>query len=101
MKTSIELNTEILKIQRMAFTFFKPINSSAFGKTIENMQKHRIINFVTNNKKKHDLVSEPNYHSTKWFYGILFPTEMKKTHISLRKPVSILVLKFLIFNRDG
>ena len=35
----------------MAFPFFKPINSSAFGKTIENMQKHRIINFVTNNKK--------------------------------------------------
>ena len=49
----------------MAFTFFKPINSSAFGKTIENMQKHRIINFVTNNKKKHDLVSEPNYDSRK------------------------------------
>ena len=65
-----------------------------FCKTVS---KHRIIY----DGRRCDLVSEPNYHSTKWFYGILFPTEMKKTHIALRKPVSILVLKFLIFNRDG
>ena len=45
--------------------FFKRMNNAVFGKTMENVKKHRDIKLVTTNKRKHCLVSEPNYHTTK------------------------------------
>ena len=47
--------------------FFKLMNSSVFGKTMENVRKHRDIKLVTTDKRRNQLVSEPNYHATKWF----------------------------------
>ena len=47
--------------------FFKLINNAVFGKTMENVRKHRDIKLVTNDTKSNKLVSEPNYHTTKWF----------------------------------
>ena len=44
--------------------FFKLINNSVFGKTIENAQKHRDIRLVTIEKRRNYSVSEPNYHTT-------------------------------------
>ena len=37
------------------------------GKTIENARKHKDIELVTANKGRSQLVSELNYHTTKWF----------------------------------
>ena len=45
--------------------FFKRMNNAVFGKTMENVKKHRDIKLVTTNKRKHCLVSEANYHTTK------------------------------------
>ena len=45
----------------------KLINNSVFGKTMENVRKHRYIKLVTTNKKRYKLMSEPNYHTTKWY----------------------------------
>ena len=45
--------------------FFKLMNNSVFGQTMENVRKHRDIKLVTANKKRNQLVSEPNYHTTK------------------------------------
>ena len=41
------------------------MNNSVFGKTMENIRKHRDIKLVTTDKKKsgQKLVSEPNYHT--------------------------------------
>ena len=39
--------------------------NSVFGKTIENLRKHRDIKLVTTDEKRSKLVSEPNYHTTK------------------------------------
>ena len=47
--------------------FFKMMNNSVFGKTMENVRKHRDINLVTTDKRRNQLVSEHNYHTTKWF----------------------------------
>ena len=58
--------------------FFKLINNSVFGKTMENVRKHRHIKLVTTNKKRYKLVSEPNYHTTKRFSENLLAIEMKK-----------------------
>lgn len=42
--------------------FFKVVNNAVFGKTMANLQKLRDIKAVTKYKKRHRLVSEPNYH---------------------------------------
>ena len=59
------MNTELRKIAKNDFEkdFFKLMNNTAFGKTIENVRKHRDIKLVTTDKKRSKLVSEPNYHT--------------------------------------
>ena len=47
--------------------FFKLMNDSIFGKTMENVKNHKNIKLVTSDKRKKKLVSEPNYHSHKTF----------------------------------
>ena len=63
------------------------MNDAVFGKTIENVRKHRDIKLVTTNKERSRLVSEPNYHTTKWFSDGLLAIEMKKLKIKMNKPV--------------
>ena len=57
--------------------FFKLMNNSAFGKTMENIRKHRDIKLVTTDKRRNQLVSESNYHTTKYFSEDLLPIENK------------------------
>ena len=57
--------------------FFKLMNNSVFGKTMENVEKHRDIKLVTADKRRNKLMSEPNYHTKKWFSDDLLAMEMK------------------------
>ena len=59
------------------------MNNSVFGKTMENVRKHRDIKLVTRDKRRNQLVSEPNYHTTKWFSENLLETDMKKTKVKM------------------
>ena len=43
------------------------MNDVIFGKTMENVREHKDTKFVTTNKGRSYLVSEPNYYTTKWF----------------------------------
>ena len=63
------------------------MNNSVFGKTMENVRKHRDIKLVTTEERSNKLVSEPNYHTTKHFSEKLLAIEMKKTKVKMNKPV--------------
>ena len=63
------------------------MNNAVFGKTMENVRKHRDIKLVTTDKRRNQLVSEPNYHTTKWFSEKLLAIEMKKTKVKMNKPI--------------
>ena len=63
------------------------MNNFVFRKTMENVRKHRDIKLVTTNKRRNQLVSEPNYHTKKWFSENLLAIEMKKIKVKLNKPV--------------
>ena len=63
------------------------MNNAVFGKTMENVRKHRDIKLVTTDKRRNRLVSELNYHTTKWFLEKLLATEMKKTKVKMNKPI--------------
>ena len=45
--------------------FFKLMNNAVFEKTMKNVRKHRNIKLVTTDKRRNQLASEPNYHTTK------------------------------------
>ena len=61
--------------------------NNAVLKAMENMRKHRDIKLVTTERKRNYLVSEPNYHTTKFFTEHLLAVEMKKMQIIMNKPV--------------
>ena len=64
LKRYIDMNTELRKVMENDFKkdFFKLMNNSVFGKTMENIRKHRDTKLVTTDKKRNKLVLEPNYH---------------------------------------
>ena len=46
------------------------MNNSVFRKTKKNVRNHRDIKLVTTDKRRNQLVSEPNYHTVKHFSAI-------------------------------
>ena len=83
------MNTKLRTNAKNKFekSFFKLMNNSVFGKTMENVRNHRDIKLVTSDKRRKRLVSEPNYHSHKIFSKHLMATEMKKARVKRTKPL--------------
>ena len=83
------MNTELRKEAKNDFEkdFFKLMNNSFFGKTMENVRNHRDIKIVTTNKQRNKFAWEPNYYSTKYISKDLLIMEMKKVEVKMNKPV--------------
>ena len=58
-------------------------------KTMKRVRKYGDIKLVTRERRRNYLVSEPNYHTTKFFTEYLLAIEMKKTEIVKNKPVCL------------
>ena len=89
LKPYIDMNTELRKLARNDFEkdLFKLVNNLVFGRTMENIRKHRDIKLVTRDKKTSKLVSEPNYHTINLISENLSIIEMKKTKVKMNKPI--------------
>ena len=89
LKTYIDFNTQL----RMAATndfekdFFELMNNSVFGKTMENIRKHRNIKLVTTEEKYLHTVMKPNFKSRVLFGENLMGCEMGKIKVVMNKPV--------------
>ena len=66
------MNTKLRKEAKSDFEkdFIKLMNNAVFGKTMENVRKHRDIKLLTTNKRGNYLVSEPDYHAANGFQRI-------------------------------
>ena len=61
------------------------MNNGVLGKTMANVRKHRDVKLATTDKRRIQLASEPNYHTTKYFSKNLMAIEMKKTKVKMNK----------------
>ena len=56
---------------------------------MNNVRKHREIKLVTLERRRKYLVSEPNYHNTKFFTENLLAIKTKKNQILMNKSVYV------------
>ena len=89
LKPYIDMNTKLRTDATSNFekNFFKLMNNSVLGKTMENVRNQRDIKLVTTNEKKRKYVSEPNYHISKYFSEDLMAIETRKTSVTMNKPL--------------
>ena len=76
----IDMNMGLRKKAKNDFEkeFFKLMNQAVFGKAMENVREHRDIKLATTERRRNYLVSELNYHTTKFFSENLLAIEMKR-----------------------
>ena len=91
MEPYIRKNTELRKTAANSFEkdFFKLMNNSVFGKTIENIRKRHNIFLVDDRKKAVKLTSRPNFDRATIFDKNLIAVHMKKTEVYFNKPVYV------------
>ena len=89
LKPYIDFNTERRKKAKNDFEkdFFKLMNNVVYGKTMENIRKHKDIKLVTNEKAYLRMVMKPNFKSGVLFGENLMGCEMGKIKVVMNKPV--------------
>ena len=90
MKEYIDFNTKLRTAAKDDFEkdFYKLMNNSVFGKTMENI-KHRNIKLVNNEEEYLQNVMKPNFKSGTLLGSDLMGCEMGKVKVVMNKPVSL------------
>ena len=88
-KPDIDMNTQLRQKTKnnSEKDFFKLMNNVVFGKTMENVRNYRNTKLVIKERRRSYLVSQPNYHTTKFFTENFLAIEMRKTQMLINKPV--------------
>ena len=91
LKQYIDFNTEKRKHAKNSFEkdFFKLMNNSVFGKTMENLRKRVDVRLVTNENKLLKLTSKPTYVSSKIFNENLVAVHKIKETLTLNRPAYV------------
>ena len=89
LKKYIALNTDLRTKAKNEFEkdFFKLMNNSVFGKTMENVRNRSVIKLVTDKIKAEKLTAKPNFKHCNIFNEDLIAIHMKKTSLTFDKPV--------------
>ena len=89
LKPYINMNTNLRTQAKNNFEkdFFKLMNNSVFGKTMENIRNRVNIKLTTTGEQFKKLTAKPNYESRKIFNENLVSVHMKKTSLTMNKPV--------------
>ena len=93
LKPYIDKNTNLRAQAKNNFEkdFFKLMNNSVFGKTMENIRNRVNVKLVSSPEKFKKLVAKPNYESRKILNDNdnenLVSVHMKKTSLTMNKPV--------------
>ena len=91
MEPYIRKNTDLRKLATSSFEkdFFKLMNNSVFGKTIENIRKRQNVVIVDNKKLANKLSSKPNFERVTIFDENLIACHMKKNEVYFNKPIFV------------
>ena len=91
MRPYITLNTDLRTASKNDFEkdFFKLMNNSVFGKTMENIRNRVDIRLVNEEKQAKKLVSKPTFERRKIFCADLAAVHMKRTKIKFDKPIYV------------
>ena len=91
MEPYIRKNTELRMATNNSFEkdFFKLMNNSVFGKTIENLRKRQNIKIIDNRKAALKEIKKPNFERATIFDKKLVALHMQKTEIYFNKPVYV------------
>ena len=91
LKQYIDFNTEKQKHGKNPFEkdFFKLMNNSVFGKTMENLCKRVDVRLVTNEKKLLNLTSKPTYIRSKIFNKNLVAVHKIKEALTINRPAYV------------
>ena len=89
MKEYIDFNTSLRTVAKNDFEkdFYKLMNNSVFGKTMENIRKHRDIKLVNNKEDYLKQVMKPNFKGGVLMGDDLMSCEMGKVKVKMNKPV--------------
>ena len=93
LKQYVNFNTKKRKLKHAKNSFekdfFKLMNNSVFGKTMENLCKRVDVRLVTNEKKLDKLTSKPTYVSSKIFNENLMAVHKIKETLTLNRPACV------------
>ncbi|VEN53641.1 unnamed protein product [Callosobruchus maculatus] len=94
LKPYIELNSRLRAAASTTFekNLYKLFNNAIFGKTMQNIRKHRVVKLVSSYYGRYgakNLIASPSFHNRTIFDENLMAIEMKQTELIFNKPLYV------------